>query len=130
MVFLGFGMDLPVVLRTGFEGAGLAGVTIATTLGLGWMLGEQFDINRKISALISAGTAICGLIRGRGRRRARGRGVHANSIGSGCLSLARSAWKKEKDASSPVRTVDQGLLQMCHFPFLGLELFKRSIWRF
>ncbi|HYY27317.1 MAG TPA: putative sulfate exporter family transporter, partial [Chthoniobacterales bacterium] len=85
MVFLGFGMDLPVVLRTGFEGAGLAGVTIATTLGLGWMLGEQFDINRKISALISAGTAICGLIRGRGRRRARGRGVHANSIGSGCL---------------------------------------------
>ena len=28
-----------------------------------------------------------GLIRGRERRRARGRGVHANSIGSGCLSL-------------------------------------------
>jgi hypothetical protein len=30
-----------------------------------------------------------GLIRGRGRRRARGRGVHANSIGSGCLRLRR-----------------------------------------
>ena len=60
VVFLGFGMDLPVVLRTGFEGAGLAAVTIATTLGLGWILGKQLGINRKVSALISAGTAICG----------------------------------------------------------------------
>jgi uncharacterized integral membrane protein (TIGR00698 family) len=60
VVFLGFGMDLPVVLRTGFEGAGLAAVTIATTLGLGWILGKQFGINSKVSALISAGTAICG----------------------------------------------------------------------
>ena len=32
-----------------------------------------------------------GLIRGRGRRRARGRGVHANSIGSGYLSLCHLA---------------------------------------
>ena len=60
VVFLGFGMDLPVVLRTGLEGAGLAALTIATTLGLGWILGKQFGINRKVSALISAGTAICG----------------------------------------------------------------------
>src|SRR6516165_6904497 len=60
VVFLGFGMDLPVVIRAGFEGAGLAAVTIATTLGLGWILGKQLGINRKVSALISAGTAICG----------------------------------------------------------------------
>jgi uncharacterized membrane protein YadS len=60
VVFLGFGMDLPVVLRTGFEGVGLAAVTIGTTLGLGWILGKQLGINRKVSALISAGTAICG----------------------------------------------------------------------
>ena len=53
-------MDLPVVLRAGFEGAGLAAVTIGTTLGLGWILGKQLGINRKVSALISAGTAICG----------------------------------------------------------------------
>jgi hypothetical protein len=37
----------------------------------------------------------------------------------------RVAWhevpgKKKKDASSPVGTVDQGFLQMCHSPFLGL----------
>jgi len=60
VVFLGFGMDLPVVLRTGLQGAALAAATIATTLGLGWILGKRFGIDRKVSALISAGTAICG----------------------------------------------------------------------
>jgi uncharacterized integral membrane protein (TIGR00698 family) len=60
VVFLGFGMDLPVVLRTGLQGAGLAAATIAMTLGLGWALGKRFGIDRKVSALISAGTAICG----------------------------------------------------------------------
>jgi uncharacterized integral membrane protein (TIGR00698 family) len=60
VVFLGFGMDLPVVLRTGLQGGGLAAATIATTLALGWILGKRFGINRKVSAMISAGTAICG----------------------------------------------------------------------
>ena len=60
VVFLGFGMDLPVVIRTGLEGAGLAAATIAMTLGLGWALGKWLGIDRKVSALISAGTAICG----------------------------------------------------------------------
>ena len=60
VVFLGFGMDLPVVLRTGIHGAALAAATIATTLGLGWALGKRLGIDRKVSALISAGTAICG----------------------------------------------------------------------
>jgi uncharacterized integral membrane protein (TIGR00698 family) len=60
VVFLGFGMDLPVVLRTGLEGVGLAAATIAITLGLGWALGNWLGIDRKVSALISAGTAICG----------------------------------------------------------------------
>jgi uncharacterized membrane protein YadS len=53
-------MDLPVVLRTGLQGAGLAAATIAMTLGLGSALGKQLGIDRKVSALISAGTAICG----------------------------------------------------------------------
>jgi uncharacterized integral membrane protein (TIGR00698 family) len=60
VVFLGFGMDLPVVVRTGVQGAGLAAATITTTLGLGWLLGKWLGIDRKVSALISAGTAICG----------------------------------------------------------------------
>ena len=60
VVLLGFGMDLPVVLRAGASGAGFAAVTIAATLGLGWWLGKMLSILPKTSALISAGTAICG----------------------------------------------------------------------
>jgi uncharacterized integral membrane protein (TIGR00698 family) len=60
VVLLGFAMDLPVVLKTGIQGAGLAAVTIAATLGLGWLLGRQLGIEQKVSSLISAGTAICG----------------------------------------------------------------------
>jgi len=60
VVLLGFGMDLPVVFRTGLQGADLAAVTIATTFGLGWILGKRLGIDRKVSTLISAGTAICG----------------------------------------------------------------------
>ncbi len=60
VVLLGFGMDLPVVLRAGASGAGFAAVTIAATLGLGWWLGRALGILPKTSALISAGTAICG----------------------------------------------------------------------
>jgi hypothetical protein len=60
VVFLGFGMDLPVVFRTGLQGANLAAATIATTFGLGWILGKRLGIDRKVSTLISAGTAICG----------------------------------------------------------------------
>ena len=60
VVLLGFGMDLPAVLRAGASGAGFAAVTIAATLGLGWWLGRALGILPKTSALISAGTAICG----------------------------------------------------------------------
>ncbi len=60
VVLLGFGMDLPVVLRAGANGAGFAALTIAATLGLGWWLGKLLGILPKTSALISAGTAICG----------------------------------------------------------------------
>lgn len=60
VVLLGFGMDLPVVLRAGANGAVFAAFTIAATLGLGWWLGRVLGILPKTSALISAGTAICG----------------------------------------------------------------------
>ena len=60
VVLLGFGMDLPVVLKAGANGAGFAALTIAATLILGWWLGKLLGILPKTSALISAGTAICG----------------------------------------------------------------------
>ena len=60
VVLLGFGMDLPVVLRAGADGAGFAAATIAATLGLAWWLGRVLGVLPKTSALIAAGTAICG----------------------------------------------------------------------
>ena len=60
VVFLGFGMDLAVVLRAGESGMMLAAGSIAGTLALGYAAGKWLRINAKTSALISAGTAICG----------------------------------------------------------------------
>ena len=60
VVLLGFGMDLPVVLKAGANGASFAALTIAATLALGGWLGKRMGVLPKTSALISAGTAICG----------------------------------------------------------------------
>lgn len=60
VVLLGFGMNLDAVLRAGERGLLFAMGSIAATLCLGTLLGRAMRINSKISALISAGTAICG----------------------------------------------------------------------
>ncbi len=60
VVLLGFGMNLPVLLRAGISGAGFAAVTILLTLTAGYFLGRSLHIRRATSVLISAGTAICG----------------------------------------------------------------------
>ena len=60
VVLLGFGMDLPVVLRTGGSGLVFAAVSIAATLLLGYWIGLLFKVPRTTSSLISMGTAICG----------------------------------------------------------------------
>lgn len=60
VVMLGFGMNLPVILRAGWNGSLFAALTIGTTLLLGYWIGRRLDINRNTSILISAGTAICG----------------------------------------------------------------------
>ena len=60
VVLLGFGMDLPVVLRLGLNGSLFAAITIGMTLLLGWWLGRKLKLDGKTSTLISAGTAICG----------------------------------------------------------------------
>lgn len=60
VVMLGFGMNLPVVLRAGADGAAFAMGTIAAALALGWLFGKLLRINRGTTVLISAGTAICG----------------------------------------------------------------------
>lgn len=60
VVLLGFGMDLPVILRVGFNGSVFAAVTIGATLVLGWWLSRKLRLGGKAGILISAGTAICG----------------------------------------------------------------------
>ena len=60
VVMLGFGMDLAVVLKAGSSGALFAIGSITATFVLGYFLGRWLKIPLKASALISAGTAICG----------------------------------------------------------------------
>lgn len=60
VVGLGFGMDLQQVLRAGRSGFLYTAVGICFALLLGWGLGRLLRVERRISFLISAGTAICG----------------------------------------------------------------------
>lgn len=60
VVLLGFGMNLPEVLRLGFDGSVFAAATIGATLLLGRWLGRRLALNSRTSLLVSAGTAICG----------------------------------------------------------------------
>lgn len=60
VVLLGFGMNLGAVYKAGREGILFAIVTIFGTLALGYIVGRMLAVKRNTSALISAGTAICG----------------------------------------------------------------------
>lgn len=60
VVLLGFGMNLPVVLRLGLNGSLFAAATISVTLALGWWVGRRLALDRKTTTLISVGTAVCG----------------------------------------------------------------------
>jgi uncharacterized integral membrane protein (TIGR00698 family) len=60
VVLLGFGMNLPMVLRLGLHGSAFAAATIGATLLLGWWVGRRMALDQKTTTLISVGTAICG----------------------------------------------------------------------
>ncbi len=60
VVLLGFGMNLHVVLEAGQSGMLFAAASIFGTLTLGYFAGRLLKIQPKTSALITAGTAICG----------------------------------------------------------------------
>ncbi|WP_317164729.1 YeiH family protein [Flavobacterium turcicum] len=60
VVGLGFGMQLKHVVTAGSASFGITVVSIASTLLLGTLLGKWFKTDRKMSHLISCGTAICG----------------------------------------------------------------------
>lgn len=60
VIVLGFGMNLAVVLKAGVSGALFTVGSISITFVLGYFLGKWLKIPIKASALIAAGTAICG----------------------------------------------------------------------
>jgi uncharacterized integral membrane protein (TIGR00698 family) len=60
VVALGFGMNLHEVLRAGRSGFLYTAVSITVAMLLGLGLGYFFQVGKKSSFLISAGTAICG----------------------------------------------------------------------
>jgi uncharacterized integral membrane protein (TIGR00698 family) len=60
VVGLGFGINLHQVIQAGRSGFVYTAASITFAMLLGWGLGRLFDVKRRISFLISAGTAICG----------------------------------------------------------------------
>lgn len=60
VVGLGFGMNVGAALQAGSEGIRFTIASIAGTLVLGYFLGRLFKTDKKVSYLISSGTAICG----------------------------------------------------------------------
>ena len=59
-MLLGFGMNLGAVYKAGKDGILFTIATIFGTLILGYFVGKLLNVQRKTSALISSGTAICG----------------------------------------------------------------------
>lgn len=60
VIGLGFSLNFGEVIKAGKMGVLVTVVSIAGTLIVGWLIGKCLSINKKISYLISAGTAICG----------------------------------------------------------------------
>jgi uncharacterized integral membrane protein (TIGR00698 family) len=60
VVGLGFGMNLPVILRTGKDAFLYTAISISFTMLAGYLLGRLFKTPQRTSILISFGTAICG----------------------------------------------------------------------
>ncbi|MFA7116678.1 MAG: putative sulfate exporter family transporter [Bacteroidales bacterium] len=60
VVGLGFGMNINEALQSSSTGMLFTVFSVVTVLGVGYFLGRLFHIDKKLSYLISAGTAICG----------------------------------------------------------------------
>lgn len=60
VVLLGFGMNLSAVYRAGKSGITFIVAVISSALILGFLLGKFLKIPKRITTLVSTGTAICG----------------------------------------------------------------------
>lgn len=60
VVMLGFGMNLAAVYKAGKNGIVFIIAVISTALVLGFLIGRLLNIPKRITTLVSTGTAICG----------------------------------------------------------------------
>ncbi|MGE4268499.1 MAG: YeiH family protein [Deferribacterales bacterium] len=60
VVGLGFGMNLPELLKTGKDAFVYTAISITFSMAVGLLLGKAFKIPQRTSTLISFGSAICG----------------------------------------------------------------------
>ncbi len=60
VVFLGFGMNLSVVLKTGRQSLPIIVCTISTSLLIAWVMHKKMHIPGNVAALVSVGSSICG----------------------------------------------------------------------
>lgn len=60
VILLGFKMSFYSVLKVGGNSVWITMISISLVLSVGYLLGRFFSIERKLSTLISGGTAICG----------------------------------------------------------------------
>ena len=60
VIFLGFGMQIGIILKVGFASIGITFTSIAITMIAGLLLGRLFAIEKNLSILLTSGTAICG----------------------------------------------------------------------
>jgi uncharacterized integral membrane protein (TIGR00698 family) len=60
IVFLGFGLDLGVVLKTGLESLAVMVFTLSAAFATAYFAGRALKIGPKVKILVGVGTAICG----------------------------------------------------------------------
>lgn len=60
VVLLGFGLDLGVIARTGWQSLPIIIVTITTSLILAWAMMKILHVNRNAAILVGVGSSICG----------------------------------------------------------------------
>jgi uncharacterized integral membrane protein (TIGR00698 family) len=103
VVGLGFGMNFIKVMEAGKDGFVFTLLTIATAMGLGFLLGRMLRVERTISYLISVGTAICG--------------------GSAIAAISQVLAADEKDISVSIGTVFiLNAIALFIFPPIGAAL--------
>lgn len=60
IVLLGFGLNLGVIVRTGWESLPIIIVTISASLVTAWLMHKLWRIDTKLATLIGVGSSICG----------------------------------------------------------------------